>query len=76
MPAHRTGPCARAPGQVFGAFGSSSRLAIRPIVTIWRELRRGVEAEGDDVVQAAAQAANDGDWRRYTDAMGGPKVPR
>jgi replication gene A protein len=47
-----------------------------PIVTIWRELRRGVDAEGSEIVHAAAQAANDGDWHGYTDAMGGPQVAR
>ena len=46
-----------------------------PIVPIYGELRRGVDSTGG-VVQAAADAANRGDWHKYTDLMGGPLVPR
>jgi hypothetical protein len=47
-----------------------------PIVTIWRELRRGVEPGRDATVTAAAQAADRGDWCGFTEVMGGPQRPR
>lgn len=47
-----------------------------PIVTIWREVRRGVEPGRDATVTAAAQAADRGDWCGFTEVMGGPQRPR
>ena len=43
-------------------------------VTVWRELRRLSEQEGE--LEKLRQAAQDNDWAAFTEAMGGPAVSR
>ena len=42
-----------------------------PPVGVWRELRRSSEASEDEMLEAARQAADDGDWLAYTKIQGG-----
>ncbi len=44
-------------------------------VTVWRELRRAEEM-GDQLLDAATQAADAGDWESFTALMGGPTAKR
>jgi hypothetical protein len=43
---------------------------------IWRELRKQREAVADETIEAARQAADQGDWAAYLKAMGGATVKR
>lgn len=48
-----------------------------PSVSVWRELRRERQRfQFDDVIEAARQAADDGDWSAYFILQGGPTTPR
>lgn len=48
-----------------------------PPVGVWRELRRTSHTDDmGDTMQAALSAADAGNWRRYTEVMGGPMVER
>lgn len=41
-------------------------------VTVWRELRRLKEVQGlDDVAKEIIEAADSGDWKEFTQKMGG-----
>jgi hypothetical protein len=43
-----------------------------PPITVWRELRRIARQAGqDDLFEEIRQAADDSDWARYTELMGG-----
>ena len=44
-------------------------------VTVWRELRKAEEM-GDQLLDAATQAADAGDWKSFTALMGGPSAKR
>lgn len=46
-----------------------------PPVTVWRELRRLADAP-EGILNQAFQAADDGDWRRFVQLMGGPTAKR
>ena len=46
-----------------------------PPVTVWRELRR-IEYECDDILEAARDCADKGDWAGFIRIMGGPTAPR
>lgn len=46
-----------------------------PSVSVWRQLRR-LEAQDDEVLEPARQAATASDWAAFTLAMGGIELPR
>ena len=46
-------------------------------MTVWRELRRiEQDAVNQDLHKALIKAADEGDWQRFTDLMGGAVIPR
>ncbi len=47
-----------------------------PPVGIWRELRRWKHDGAETVIQLAAMAANDGNWGRFVELMGGWEAQR
>lgn len=47
-----------------------------PPVTVWRELRRLSPEAVAGHIRVAVAAADDGDWARFTELMGGPDAPR
>lgn len=46
-----------------------------PPVTVWRELRRVQKVEASGLLQCARQAADDGDWASFSDAMESDALP-
>lgn len=46
-----------------------------PPVTVWRELRRLSERD-IGIIEMARQAADEGDWAKFVELMGGPNVAR
>jgi hypothetical protein len=47
-----------------------------PPVTVWRELRRLCPEDVIGHLQGAVAAADEADWARFTELMGGPDAPR
>ena len=47
-----------------------------PMVTIWRELRRGCASGSDETLAHAAAAADRGDWQGFVEELGGPRIAR
>lgn len=50
-----------------------------PSVTLWRELRRvrePIEGADGSALESARSAADDGDWRKFIDALGGIALAR